>query len=142
MFSLQKSYAFDEKLALEGVRMVVGPDPETDYVILRKMPNSKYRAKMNQVMLANKRTLEILKSQDPEAHERKDNELLCEIMAETILIGWGPGFADGDKPIPYSPEVAKELLIKYHAFKGDCLEFAANNANYQPTPDIADIKKK
>jgi len=97
---------------------------------------------MSSVMMANRRTLEILKTQDPEAHEKKDNELLCEIMAETILVGWGAGIADGDKAIPYSVEAAKDMLIKYPQFKGDCLEFAANNGNYQPVPDVADIKKK
>lgn len=142
MFDLNKSYGFDPKRADVGVKMTVGPDPETDYVLLKKMPNSAYRAKMNTVMMSNRKMLEILKAQDPEAHEKRDNELLCEIMAETVLVGWGPGFTDGAEPIPYSVEAAKNLLIKYPAFKGDCLDFAANNINYQPTPDINDIKKK
>lgn len=142
MIDLRKSYGFSRKLAESGAKLVIGADPETDYVLLRKMPNDSYRAKMSSTMMANRKILEVLKAQDPEAHDKRDTELMCEVLAETVLIGWGKGFSDGGKPLVYSVEEAKRVLIEYPEFRGDCVGFASTNTNYPLEIDVEDVKKK
>jgi hypothetical protein len=142
MFDLNKTYGYDDKKAGNGVKMVIGQDENTDYILVKKMPSPAYRAKLTALMMANKKTLDILKTQDQEAHEKKDNELLCEIIAETVIGGWGAGFADMGESIPFSTAAAKAILVKYPQFKSDIIDFATNLSNYQAEPDVADIKKK
>lgn len=142
MFDLRKGYGFSRILAESGAKMVVGADPENDYVLLRKMPNDKYRTKMSSVMMANRKILEVLKVQDPEAHDKRDTELMCEVLAETVLIGWGKGFGDAGKPLTYSVEEAKRVLVEYPEFRGDCIAFASSNANYPLEIDVEEVKKK
>lgn len=142
MFDLKKTYGFSKAKADAGVRMVVGADPENDYVLVRRIPNDLYRTKLSEVMLANKKMLEILKTQDVKAHAKRDNEIFCEVLAETVLVGWGPGFGVDGKVVAHSVEAAKEMLIDYPDFRGDVVEFASDRINYLPEADIADIKKK
>ena len=141
MFDLHKSYSFSKEKANDGVNMVVGPDPKTDYVTLRRIPNDLYKTKLSAVMLANRRTLEILKAQDEAAHAIRDTEIFCEVIAETVLIGWGKGFADEGKAVPYSVEAAKNFLIKYPDFRSDIIDFASDRKNYAPEVDASEIKK-
>ena len=142
-FDLRKSYGFDKKAAEEGVKMVVGPDEEKDYVLICKLPNKKYRKALVKTLQDNSKLLEMLKTQDPDGYVEKDNELNCEVLAETIIIGWGPGFGAGGKAIKYSVATCKKLLMEYPDFKADCLEFATDNKNYPMTAelDVEDVKK-
>jgi len=142
MFDLHKSYSFSKTKANDGVKMIVGPDAENDYVLLRRIPNDMYKTKLSAVMLANKRSLEILKSQDEAAHAIRDTEIFCEVLAETVLIGWGKGFADEGKEVPYSVDKAKEILIKYPDFRSDLIEYASERKNFPAEVDVQDIKKK
>lgn len=142
MFSLEKSYGFDKSAAEAGVTMVVGPDPETDFVIVRRMPNDQYRTKLSSAMLANRKMLEILKAQDEAAHAKRDNEIFCEVIAETIIAGWGPGIIDEGEFVPFSAAAAKALLIKYPDFRSDIIDFASTKSNYPLKLDVAEIKKK
>lgn len=41
--------------------------------------------------------------------EVKEREIMMEVYARTILVGW-TGLTDDGKDVPYSPEKAKELL--------------------------------
>jgi len=140
-FNLRKTYGFSKKAAEEGVRMVVGADPETDWVLIKRLPNDSYKAKLSTIMLANKKQLDILKSQDEKAHAAKDAEIFCEVLAETILVGWGSGFGEGDEPTQYSVEAAQKLLLDYPDFRSDVVDFATTKANYPLEPDTEDIKK-
>jgi len=142
MFDLHKSYSFSKTKANDGVKMIVGPDAENDYVLLRRIPNDMYKTKLSAVMLANKRSLEILKSQDEAAHAIRDTEIFCEVLAETVLIGWGKGFADEGKEVPYSVDKAKEILTKYPDFRSDLIEYASERKNFPAEVDVQDIKKK
>jgi hypothetical protein len=141
MFDLRKSYNFSKDKANQGVPMIVGPNPKEDYVLLRRLPNDLYRTKLSEVMLKEKKTLEILKAQDPEAHAKKDAEIYATILAETVFAGWGKGIVDGGAPVPFSTEAAKEMILKYPDFKDDCIDFASDRKNYPAEIEIEEVKK-
>lgn len=141
MFDLKKAYGFSEKAATEGVKMVVGPDPAKDYVMIRRLPNDDYRAELTATFQANGKSLELLRSHDTKAHQKKDAELQCEVLAKTIVVGWGPNFSEDGKVLKNTFEERKRVLIAYPDFRSDCVEFAANNANYPPEMDVEDVKK-
>lgn len=145
MFDFSKSYAFSEELANSGVRMVVGPDEENDWVLLCRMPNLAYKNELSTVMMANRRVLELLKSQDPVAHAKRDSEIYCEVLAKTVLIDWGSGFTDAGAKLPYSVINAKSILVKYPDFRSDIIDFASDKRNYPVEGsdiDVEQIKKK
>jgi hypothetical protein len=141
MFDIRKGYGFDKVAAEAGVKMVIGPVPETDYVVVRKLPNDSYRAKLSNVMLAMKKQLDMLKAQDEAKYTERDADLYAEVLAETILVGWGEGVLESGKPMVYSVEAAKKLLLDYPDFKAEVVEFAASRSNFPLEPDVADIKK-
>jgi len=138
---LKKVYGFSKKLAEGGARMVIGPDEENDFLLVRRIPNDSYKARMSVVMMANKKQLDILKAQDEKAHAAKDAEIFCEVLADTVLIGWGAGITEGGESIPYSTEAAKNLLLSYPEFRSDIVDFATSKSNYPLEPDVDDIKK-
>jgi len=140
MFDLHKSYGYSKTKAEDGVKMAVGPEAE-DYVLLRRIPNDLYKTRLSATLLANKKMLEILKAQDEKAHALRDTSIFCEVIAETVLIGWGKGVADKGKPIPYSVDAAKEMLIKYPDFRSDCLDFCGDRKNFPDEVDVEDVKK-
>lgn len=141
MFNLKKAYGFNKELAESGAKMIVGPDAANDYLLIKRMPNEGYKKKLATVMMANRRTLEILKEQDEAAHAKKDTEIFSEILAETILVGWGPGIEDEGKPVAYSTATAKEMLIKYPDLRSDVVDFASDKKNYPLDVDIKQAKK-
>jgi hypothetical protein len=142
MFNLKKTYGFNKKMAEAGAKMVVGPNAETDYILIKRIPNDAYKHKLSTIMMAQRRTLEILKQQDEAAHAAKDSDIFAEVLAETVIGGWGSGIEDDGKAIPFSVEAAKELLIKYPDFRSDCVDFASDKKNYPLEPDVDQAKKK
>lgn len=55
--------------------------------------------------------------------EETETRLLCEVIAETVLLGW-EGFTDGDKQFKYSKQNAIDLLTKHIDFRNEVVEFA------------------
>lgn len=138
---LKKVYGFSKKLAEGGARMIIGPDEENDFLLVRRIPNDSYKARMSVVMMANKKQLDILKAQDEKAHAAKDAEIFCEVLADTVLIGWGSGITMGGEVLNYSTEEAKRLLLELPELRSDIVDFATSKVNYPLEPDVEDIKK-
>lgn len=140
-FSFDKQYAFDEKKAEEGAKLMVGPDKE-DYILVCRLPNKKYSAELTRVMLQNSKVLEFLKAQDNDKYSDKDRELQAQVLAKTIFVGWGKNFLDNGKAVKYSVKECTRLLLKYPDFRADGIEFASDISNYPPQLDIEDSVKK
>lgn len=141
MFDLRRSYGFNKEAADKGAKFVVGADPETDYVLVRMIPNDEYRQRLIALAQANSKKLDILKEQDPKAHFKLDRELQSQAIAETVITGWGSGFGDNGEPVEYSVEACMNVLDKYPSFRSDIIEFAADRKNFPLQPDIEDAKK-
>jgi hypothetical protein len=141
MFDLKKAYGFSEQKATEGVKMMIGPDPKKDYVLIRRLPNDDYRTELTNAFQANGKALELLRTHDPKSHQKRDAELQCEVLAKTIVVGWGPNFSEDGKALKDTLEERIRVLIKYPDFRADCVEFASNNTNYPPELDKEDLKK-
>ena len=142
MFDLKKTYGYDKKKAEEGVKYIIGSDPEKDYVLIRRVPNDSYTATLQKTFQANAKVLEYMKTQDPEASVALDRKLQSEVLAETVIIGWGENFGEDGKKILYSKDECARILVTYPDFRRDCVEFASNPQNYPLTPDVEEIKKK
>jgi len=141
MFDIKKAYGFDKEAAEKGVKMICGPDPDKDYVVLCRMPNDRYTAALTTKMQANHSRLEILKKQDEEAYGKLNRQLMIEVMAETVVVAWGPGFGEDGTAIKYSTEVCIDFLAKYPDFRAACAEFASNPSNYPIVSDLKEAKK-
>jgi hypothetical protein len=141
MFDLKKAYGFSDKAANEGVKMVVGPDPTKDFVLIRRMPNEDYREELVKTFQAHGKSLELLKTHDPKSHQKRDAELQCEVLAKTIVVGWGPNFSEDGKVLKNTFEERKRVLVAYPDFRTDCVEFASNKANYPIEMDVEEVKK-
>jgi hypothetical protein len=139
MISLKKKYQFDKALAQAGAKMILGPDPETDYLLVRRSPSDSYYRVLSETLQANGDRLEELKKSDPEAGKELDLRLQCQVMARTIVVGWGSGIEDYPE---YSEEACSELLFNYDDLRVEATIFSRNNANYPPKADIEKIKKK
>jgi hypothetical protein len=94
-------------------------------------------------MQANSKTLEVLQKQDPDAYYKKDVELNCGVLAESVVLGWGKGILDGGKPLKYSKEVCAKLLSDYPDLRHAIIAFATDPANFpiQDGLDVEDVKK-
>lgn len=53
-----------------------------------------------------------------------ETRLLCEVIAETVLLDW-EGFTNDGKPFKYSPANAFELLHKHIDFRNEIVEMAS-----------------
>ncbi len=141
MFDIKKSFDFDQKAAEEGVKMMLGADPE-EYILICRLPNKKYTAKLTSVMQKHGKLLEYLKAQDSEAFADKDKELQAGVLAKTVIIGWGNKIALDGKVIKYSEKSCMKLIQDYPELRAACLEFATDVANYPVEVDIEDLAKK
>ena len=141
MFDLTKQYGYDKEAAEAGVKMQVGADPKKDYLVVRRIPNKEYSAELIAVMQANSMKLKHLKKQDKSAYDALNDKLLCNIMAKTVLTGWGPGIGADDKKLPYSEKSASEVLLIHDDFRTDVRDFATDNSNYPLQINVEDVKK-
>jgi hypothetical protein len=141
MFDLKSAYGFSEKAANEGVKMLIGPDPNKDYVLIRRLPNEDYRTEITKTFQAHGKQLELLKTHDPAAHAKKDAELQCKVLAKTIVVGWGANFSEAGKILKNTEAERERVLIAYPEFKTDCIEFATNKANYPLEMEVEEVKK-
>jgi len=140
MFDLKKSYSFNEDLAENGAKMMVGTTKE-DYILICRLPNKAYTAELTRTMQKHGKILEYLKNQDNDAYSEKDRDLQAAVLAKTIVVGWGKNFGEDGKKLTYSVKECTRILKAYPDFRADCVEFAADVANYPAEMDLAEVKK-
>jgi hypothetical protein len=58
-----------------------------------------------------------------------ETRILCESMAESILLDW-KGFQRGGKELKYSSDIATELMLQSIDFRNDVAEMSAEEENF------------
>lgn len=66
------------------------------------------------------------------------DEILCEVIAETILLGW-EGFTDDGKPSTYTKELAREKLLALPDFRDIVVQKADSMENYKIVAEAKDL---
>lgn len=140
MADFNKLYDFDEELADKGAKMIVGPNPEEDYVFVRRIPNPEYQRELDRVLQANHKVLEYSKQQDPKKYEELNGKLLAGVIAKTVVTGWGVVKLDG-KTLKFNVKNATLLLTRYPEFRGDLIDFGRDRNNYPAKVDVEEVKK-
>lgn len=102
-YDVFKLFATDEKKELEGVKIPLGGGAS---ITVARADNDNFLTK---IVEASERNLAELKALPKEEAAKLDKELLRDVLAETVLLGFEGMSYDG-KPIKYSMENAKKLL--------------------------------
>lgn len=101
---LFKNFATDPAKEAEGVWEEYD---ETASFLIARQNNKAY----DRMMAARVKPHERLLKQTSEASEKKSDEIIIEVMAKTILLGWRGTFEWDGKPVgEYSVEKAKQML--------------------------------
>jgi hypothetical protein len=140
MFDLEKSYGYDKVAADKGMKKPLGVDPE-EYIQLRYIPgNKEYKALLMKKYRASSQILEFYKDK-PDLAEEISSKIMAEVLAETVVTGWGKEFAVKGKAIPFSAENCVKVFLDYPAFRQDCLAWADDKANYPLVSDETTVEK-
>lgn len=121
---LAKQFATDPKKEQEGVWLSVGEDAS---LLIARKGNKRYNEKMRRVN--DERAVQRRVALDT-LSEDEGAEIMAEILAETVLLGW-KGIEDEGVEVPYSVAAAKERLIKYKDFRKLVEELADETALFR-----------
>jgi len=135
MLDIDKVFGFDEKMAKDGVKMILDIKGE-QFFLVRRTPNPDYERQLGQEY---RRYEKVLKLKTPESEELSQ-KLMAEVLAKTVLIGWG-GISVKGKKLEFTVENATKLLLDYPALRTSIIDFAQEASNFRPTDDSAEIKK-
>lgn len=141
MTDIMTSYGYNERAAEEGVKMYVGADEKTEYVVIRRANNKSYVRELTSILQANAKRLEALEKTDQQSYEALNARLMAEVLAKTVVVGFGPGVTFNKKPIPDTWEARQEILMAPTSLKLKCIEFANDDKNYPVELDVEDVKK-
>lgn len=142
MADLGSLFGYDEKKATEGVRMVIGADAETEWLLVAKDQNKNYATVMANVFTAAAQMLEFLdQSEDKKAHTDLDMKLTAEVQAKTVFLGVGPGVTINGKKIKDDWKERQKLLLAPSDLRVAIFAFARDKKNFQADVDVAAVKK-
>lgn len=142
MIDLAKRFGYDKDLAKSGVKKFIGPDKDNDWLLLRRLPNDEYLSCLTETMQNEGEKLQEMEATDPEAHRKYDTMLQCQVLAKTVLVGWGEGIQVNGKTLEYTVENATKLMVDLDDFRAECVMFARDNKNYPLKMDVEKVKKK
>lgn len=138
MFDLFKAFGYDEKVATQGAKRMLGGDPE-EYIILKRIPNPDYRTMLNKEYRANAAALD---TQDIEAKNKLSDDIMAKVLAHTVVGGWGKKFGENGNSLKFSVEECTKVFQKYPEFRSACQAWAEDNANYQTEEATVEQVKK
>lgn len=102
-FDLFTQFATDETAELAGTWRPIGGGID---LLIARSGNRNYARTLNLLVEANREVLDLRN----EVADAKSDEIMVEVLGETILLGWrGPVTFKG-KDLPFSKENAKEVL--------------------------------
>lgn len=127
-----KAYGTNLELEEIGAKMVVGL---TAYAIVARAGNKQYKLRAAAAMEKNSLAL----GQNTPESEELAEELLKQVEAETVLLGWGVFEDDDGQPLEYSVSNARRLL-NVKDFRKQVSAFSNNYKNYQDAAEAADAK--
>ena len=105
---LRKAFATDTEAEIKGVPFEYG---DSTFILARKF-NPTHRKLFSKLWKANRRVVE----GEGDAAEKRADEIMCEVMSKTILLGWKNVQVDG-KDLPYSQQAAYDLLLEMRDFR-------------------------
>ena len=117
------SFATNEKAEVEGVWENIGDGAS---ILVARAGNVRYSNLIREKMAGYKTSIQRQNMSDDES-----NRILCDTMAETILLGWKGLQDDNAVDVVYSTKKASEYLFKYKEFKDLVNIVASNVANYR-----------
>lgn len=103
MLDIFAKYATDESLENNGAYRDIGGGVR---LLVARAGNKRYAKRLTALYEANRQVLDL---QDDVA-EAKSDEIMVQVMAETVLLGWDGPLAFKGEILPYSVENAKLLL--------------------------------
>ena len=139
---IKNAFGTDERLETEGFQYYLDDDTWIQLAYAGQS-NFKYMAALQRQIEANKGKLKRNK-----ITLEQDRLILIDVYTRTIIKGWGGDWNDEGENIPFSPENAKKLLIKYPSLFTEIVEEAQKIENFRTIRDenetdeiIADAKK-
>ena len=114
MLDIFAQYATDESLELNGSWRSLGGDAE---ILVARNLNPRYSSLLSKLYAQNQQTLDLNAADGTEHPDAlaKSEELMVEVIAKTILLGW-KNLAYKGQPLEYSEANAK-MLLKHRDFR-------------------------
>jgi len=112
MLDIFAQYATDETLENNGTWFEIGSGSS---ILVARAGNRAYSKFLSKEVERNRKVLDL----NDDASDAKSDEIMIDVMAETILLGWKTKVGDEEKAVvnfkkaelPYSKENAKKLLV-------------------------------
>lgn len=130
-----KKYATDEAAESNGTWINLGDGAE---VLVARLGNKAYGKMLGKEFQANKRILDL--GEDSEEADAKSNEIMANVLAETILLDWKGVEGEDGKPMEYNKDNARKVL-GLKEFRAEIMRLAGDVENYR-LKQIADAKKQ
>lgn len=141
LLDLDAVFGFDEQAAVTGAKLVLGPDADTQYIMVRKVPNDDYTLRLRELLIDNGDELECLEQVDAKAALKFDRKLQYQAAAETLVASFGPGLSLKGKKLKFSPKTATDLFVAFPALYEKFIAFATNRKNYPRAANVESVKK-
>lgn len=134
VIDLFAAFSTNKKAEKDGVETTLPGCGDTKFLIARA-GNATYKRLLNGLY---KRHRAVIDSKG-EAAEAKSDEILAEVYAKAILLGWAGTLAYKGKQVPYSYEVAHELL-SLNDFRAVVETVSQDFNTFKSEQDEADLK--
>lgn len=132
-YDVFKIHATDAVKELVGVEVPIGGDA---FLTVARAENDNF---LTRILEETEKHAASFKSLPEDEAKALDILVLCEVMAETILLGFKGMSYDG-KPVKYSKKTAVKLL-KHVDFRKLVMRHATNIENFRLEEETADAKK-
>lgn len=130
---IKSAFGIDETLESNGFRYYLD-DGTWIQLAYAGQSNFKYMAALQREIEANKGKLRRNK-----LTPKQDRNILIDVYVKTIIKNWGGEWVDEGENIPFSPENAKQLLIKYPSLFTEIVEEASKIENFRSIRDEDEI---
>lgn len=123
MFDIFNEFATDQALERNGVWREIGPGTE---VLVARANNRNYSRVLSELYEKNSQKLE----EKSEAADDLSDQIMIEVFAQTILLGWRGDFAYKGSILVYSVENAK-MVLQHAEFRRRIGQIANDVDNYK-----------
>lgn len=137
MYDIFTQFAVNPKLEQEGKEFDFGGGVK---MLIARSSNPTYQKMLNKLYETHKHTLELKDTAEQLAAAKdRSNQIMAEVMAHTVLLGWtGPVAFKGEK-LEYSVANAKKLLL-VEEFQKEVARRADDFRNFRFEVEEADAK--
>jgi hypothetical protein len=137
MYDIFTMFSVDPKLEQEGKEFDFGGGVK---MLIARSNNPTYQKMLNKLYEAHKHTLELKDTAEQLAAAKdRSNQIMAEVMAHTVLLGWtGPVAFKGEK-LEYSVANAKRLLL-VEEFQKEVARRSDDFKNFRFEVEEADAK--